>query len=90
MRIGFVINGIETEQAGYTTVRLALAASRMGHDVWLIGLEDFSPRARRDGVGARAGGAGKEVSVTRGLSRQGAGATRESPSVSRSTDSTCS
>ena len=42
MRIGFVINGIETEQAGYTTVRLALAASRMGHDVWLIGLEDFN------------------------------------------------
>lgn len=42
MRIGFVINGIDTEQAGYTTVRLALAASRMGHDVWLIGLENFS------------------------------------------------
>src|SRR5690606_31079504 len=42
MRIGFVINDIATEQAGYTTVRLALAASRMDHDVWLIGLEDFN------------------------------------------------
>ena len=42
MKIGFVVNRVDTEQPGYTTVRLALAATRMGHDVWLIGLDDFS------------------------------------------------
>ncbi|MGO4957664.1 glutathione synthetase [Luteococcus sp. Sow4_B9] len=42
MKIGFVVNDIATEQAGYTTTRLALTASQMGHEVGLIGLGDFN------------------------------------------------
>jgi glutathione synthase len=45
MRIGFVVNSVATEQPVYTTVRLALAAHRRGHDVWLIGVDDFTHRA---------------------------------------------
>jgi glutathione synthase len=52
MRLGFVVNSIATEESVYTTVRLALAATRMGHETWLMGVEDFAHRA--DGsVGAR-------------------------------------
>ena len=47
MRIGFVVNGVSTEQPEYTTTRLALAATRRGHDTWLMGVDDFSHRARR-------------------------------------------
>ena len=42
MRIAFVVNGIDTERAGYTTTHLALAALRMGHDPWYVGMEDFT------------------------------------------------
>ena len=53
MRIGFVVNDVDTEQPQYTTTRLALAATRRGHDVWLMGVGDFAHRA--DGsIGAKA------------------------------------
>ncbi len=42
MRIAFVVNRVATEEPGYTTTRLALSASRRGHEVWLIGVENFS------------------------------------------------
>ncbi|HKX73975.1 MAG TPA: glutathione synthetase [Acidimicrobiia bacterium] len=42
MKIGFVVNRVTTEQPGYTTTRLAMAASRAGHDVWLMGVDDFA------------------------------------------------
>jgi glutathione synthase len=42
MRIGFVINDIMTEKAGYTTVRLGLAATNLGHEAWIIGLGDLA------------------------------------------------
>jgi glutathione synthase len=45
MRIGFVVNSIATEKPEYTTVRLALAAARKGHETWLMGVDDFSHRA---------------------------------------------
>jgi len=41
MRIGFVVNDIFTEQPGYTTTHLALAASQMGHEVWHVSVADF-------------------------------------------------
>jgi len=41
MKIGFVVNDIATEKPGYTTTRLAMAATRLGHDACLIGLGDF-------------------------------------------------
>ena len=42
MRIGFVVNDINTEKPGYTTVRLAMAAINLGHEAWLIGAGDFA------------------------------------------------
>ncbi|MGB5534569.1 MAG: hypothetical protein WBN08_01600, partial [Thiogranum sp.] len=42
MRIGFLVNEIETEKAGYTTVRLAMTAANRGHDVWFINAGDFA------------------------------------------------
>ncbi|MCB9475996.1 MAG: glutathione synthase [Deltaproteobacteria bacterium] len=42
MRIGFVVNDVMTEQVGYTTTRLGVAAINMGHEAWVIGLGDFA------------------------------------------------
>jgi glutathione synthase len=59
MKIGFVVNDLETEQHGYTTVRLALAAVAEGHDAWLMGVGDFALdpdgllRARARGASGR-------------------------------------
>lgn len=41
MRIGFVVNDITTEQAGYTTTRLAMTAINLGHEAWTLGVADF-------------------------------------------------
>ena len=42
MRIGFFINNIETEKAGYTTLHLAMTAVNRGHEVWIIGAGDLA------------------------------------------------
>ncbi len=42
MRIGLVVNDINTEQAGYTTTRLGMWAINRGHEVWVMGLGDFA------------------------------------------------
>ena len=42
MKIGFVVNRVATEEPGYTTTRLAMTATRMGHEVWLMGVDDFA------------------------------------------------
>jgi glutathione synthase len=42
MRIGFVVNDVNTEQAGYTTTRLAMWAINRGHEVWVMGLGDLA------------------------------------------------
>jgi glutathione synthase len=55
MRIGLVVNDITTEQNGYTTTRLGVAATNLGHEVWVFGVGDLaydpddriSARARR-------------------------------------------
>ena len=41
MKIGFLVNDIRTEEAGYTTIRLAKEAVGMGHEAWLLGLGDL-------------------------------------------------
>ncbi|HYO26230.1 MAG TPA: glutathione synthetase [Lacipirellulaceae bacterium] len=41
MRFGFVVNDVQTEQAGFTTTRLAMAATRLGHEAWILGVADF-------------------------------------------------
>ncbi|NLE97861.1 MAG: glutathione synthase [Propionibacterium sp.] len=68
MKLGFVVNDIETESAVYTTTRLAMSATNLGHEVWIMGMGDFgyepdgSLRAR-----ARAGGDKKYRSLERYL-----------------------
>ena len=59
MRIGFVVNHIETEEAGYTTMRLATAAINQGHVVWLMGVGDlaYDPDEK---IHARATGVSKK------------------------------
>ena len=42
MKIGFVVNTIETELATYTTTRLGMAAVNRGHEAWLIGTGDLA------------------------------------------------
>lgn len=42
MRIGFLINDINTERAGYTTLRLAMTAVNRGHEVWMINAGDLT------------------------------------------------
>jgi glutathione synthase len=41
MKIGFVVNDVQTEIATYTTTRLAMTASRLGHEAWTLGVGDF-------------------------------------------------
>lgn len=59
MRIGFVVNDVATEDPVYTTVKLAMQASNMGHDAFLMGMGDFayevdgSLSARARGVGGK-------------------------------------
>ncbi len=42
MRLGLVVNDIKTEESGYTTSRLAVAAINMGHEVWVMGVGDLA------------------------------------------------
>lgn len=41
MKIAFVVNDVMTEQAVYTTTRLAMAAVNSGHQSYLLGVGDF-------------------------------------------------
>lgn len=41
MKIGFVVNDIATERHVYTTTRLAMTATQMGHEVWVMGIGNF-------------------------------------------------
>ena len=58
MKIGFVVNSIETEEHGYTTTRLAMTAANRGHEAWLVGVGDLALDPD-DTVRARARGAPK-------------------------------
>lgn len=42
IRIGFVVNNVATEEAGYTTVRMAMTARQMGHEAYLMGVGDLA------------------------------------------------
>ena len=53
MKIGFVVNDVNTEETGYTTTRLAMAAINRGHESWIIGAGDFAYDAD-ESVRARA------------------------------------
>ncbi len=55
MRIGLVVNDVATEKPQYSTTRLALAAKKRDHEVWLMGVGDLS-HADSGTVMARARG----------------------------------
>src|SRR5215207_3779526 len=41
MKIAFVVNDVETELPAYTTTRLAMAATNLGHKSYTFGVGDF-------------------------------------------------
>jgi len=41
MKIGFVVNDLKTEEPGYSTTRLAMAAVNLGHKSYTFGVGDF-------------------------------------------------
>ncbi len=65
MKIGFVVNDVETEKDTYTTVRLALAATNAGHEAWLLGVGDFSYDADGTLCAQVHGASGKEHRTTK-------------------------
>jgi glutathione synthase len=42
VKIGMVVNSIDTELDDYTTTHLAIAATNLGHEVWYMGVADFA------------------------------------------------
>jgi glutathione synthase len=42
MRIGFFVNSIKSEEPGYTTTRLAMAALNRGHEAWVMDAHSFA------------------------------------------------
>ncbi|MBL7115065.1 MAG: glutathione synthase [Kiritimatiellae bacterium] len=42
MKIGFLVNDVMTEQAGFTTTRLAHEATKQGHEAFLFGVGDLA------------------------------------------------
>lgn len=42
MKIGFVVNDVMTEQAGFTTIRLAHEAQQQGHETYVFGVGDLA------------------------------------------------
>ncbi len=42
MKIGFLVNDIDTEQPGYTTTRMAMTAINRGHEAWVMTPGDFA------------------------------------------------
>jgi glutathione synthase len=42
MRLAFVVNDIATEEPGYTTTRLGVAATNRGYEVWTVGVGELS------------------------------------------------
>jgi glutathione synthase len=53
LKLVFFVNDVATEIDEYTTTRLALAATRMGHEVWYVGAGDVD-YSSTDGIGAGA------------------------------------
>ena len=42
MKIGFIVNDVMTEEAGFTTTRLAHEAHQQGHDAYIMGIGDVA------------------------------------------------
>lgn len=42
MRLGLIVNDIQTELGDYTTTHLAIAATNLGHEVWYMSVADLA------------------------------------------------
>ncbi len=42
MKIGFLVNDVQTEEASYTTTRLGFEALNLGHEVYVFGVGDVA------------------------------------------------
>lgn len=42
MKLGFIVNDIQTEMGKYTSTHLAIAATNLGHEVWYMGVADLA------------------------------------------------
>ncbi len=60
MKIGFIVNDLSTEETGYTTTRMAMAAINRGHEAWVIGSGDLAYDAD-ESIRARATSAPKST-----------------------------
>jgi glutathione synthase len=60
MKIGFVVNDVSTEVPMYTTTRLAMTATKMGHEAWFIGIGDFAFEPDDSLSACARGGASKQ------------------------------
>ena len=65
MKIGFVVNDVTTEEAAYTTTRLAMTAVNLGHKSYTFGVGDFDLRARRLDPRPRPHHQGQELQIAR-------------------------
>jgi glutathione synthase len=56
MRIAFIVNDVATEYSEYTSTRLAMAATKLEHEVWYVGLGDmdYEPDEKLRARGHRA------------------------------------
>lgn len=59
MKIGFVVNDVLTEKSVFTTTRLAMHATNMGHEAWLLGMGNFAYEPDGSLSGRVRGGQGK-------------------------------
>ena len=55
MRLGIIVNNIQTEWGNYTTTHLAIAATNFGHEVWYMGVADlaYEPDEKSHGYACR-------------------------------------
>lgn len=55
MRLGMIVNDIQTERGEYTTTHLAIAATNLGHEVWYMGVADlaYEPDEKTHGYARR-------------------------------------
>ena len=89
MKIGFLVNDVMTEEAGFTTTRLGCEAVNQGHEVFVFGVGDlaYDPDER---IRARARTFAKRTYKSHAdLSRRSAGQEQASASASRSMSWTC-
>ena len=59
MRIGLIVNDVDTELPTYTSTRLGLAATQMGHEVWFMGVGDLTYKADGSLTACARGGTAK-------------------------------